>query len=307
MRDNPNFWYLVGVSLGDGSFGRAKYKTKSAIKYTNPYFRLNVIDKEFINKTKKSLESFSEKKARVYKIQDNRFTQNFYFALEFWDKNIVNELEGVTKSKKIFPKEIFKQSLQSKIEFITGLIDSEGRVSKNKKKLVSGRKTKRNYSLSIKMTDLFIIKGLHKLLEEINIKVNPIASEKPYKAHYKTPYLFSINIDDFVKVGCYSSIPRKNNPMQAYKSEKKMIPTPKTFSLCEMPRCNNKHLSLGLCNKHYKQYKSGKLQNIPKSVGRINHVNSNECSIKNCYDKPLAKGLCNKHYYLIRRVNAKVD
>ena len=297
-QSSREFWYLVGVSLGDGSFAFHNVKRGAKTYRNGPYFRLNVIDREFAEETKRSLEKFSQRPVKLKERSEPRGRTGRYFELRCGDVSFVQTIGEPTDFKKKFPDQIFDLNRLFQKSFVAGLIDSEGRVEENKRPLIStGELSARRHNLSIKMTDLFVLEGLREVFHLNNVRIGNLLEEKPQTPRHRVPYLFSINVDDFINQGFFSNIPRKHDPLVYHAGQESIsVKTEAVHKVCLIEGCNEPHHAYGLCSKHATAFKRGKLDPIPKGVGSIRRSRQTHCSIDGCENKHAARGYCHQHY-----------
>ena len=101
---SPEVCYIYGVILGDGTLGK-------------DYFSLGSIDKEFAEKFRNEVKKWCNKVSKIYWYTDE-------YVISYWSINLANFL----KILKI--RDILKLSSNYKIQFLKGLFDSDGSMSK---------------------------------------------------------------------------------------------------------------------------------------------------------------------------------
>jgi len=251
----------------------------------------------FSLKLRSAFDKFSTRTVSLKERADARGRTGRYFEVYCGDVEFISLIADQTEFKTRFPPQMLELDGDVQRAFVAGLIDSEGRVEENKRPLIgTGKLSHRRFALSIKMTDLFVIEGLRDLLGRNNVSIGKLLTEIPRKEGYRIPYLFSINVDDFVNEGFYSNIPRKFEPLQFHITQKPVTKTPATHKVCLIEDCNGKHHAYGLCVKHATAYKRGKLENVPDGVGPINTPRQTTCSVEGCSSTHAARGYCQKHY-----------
>jgi len=198
--------YLIGVYLGDGNVNI--YIRKDG-KGKNYIFRLNVIDKDFIEETKKCLNKiFPNRNVRIYK--------NDKYLLHFTDKNLCEFLRAITFSKKIIPEFIKEADREIRLSFLAGLLDSEGWVQKSKRKdsRIGGQ-----IQIGICNTELWIDE-VAKMFQRLGVKVGKKQIEIPRKNNIiqgKKPKIrYILQTNSFLKSGCYFTIKRKQSRLRDY-------------------------------------------------------------------------------------------
>jgi len=188
--------YITGVYLGDGCLTHLKndsYKKNDLYRFT-----LNTIDYDFAEKTKESLEQILSEKIKIYTYpvskssnSNNQLTARyaeplFFLKEESWYRNRI-------------PPFIWKMNRKIQKEFIAGVLDSEGFVSKNGKGSIY---------MGVKACDLFIDEFI-KMLKSHNVKIGKRSIEKPRQEGYKAPIRYTINAESFWKAQLYLYIDRK--------------------------------------------------------------------------------------------------
>ncbi|HOL83477.1 MAG TPA: LAGLIDADG family homing endonuclease, partial [Caldisericia bacterium] len=121
--------YLIGYFLGDGSLSR----TKNGLRV-----RFFDSSKELLEEIVKIIYKLTNKK---YSIQRDKRSKNSYI-LNIYDKELIEkiiDLTGVKPGSKSFiirvPDYLYKCNIENIFSFLAGLIDSDGCVEKNKKRI----------------------------------------------------------------------------------------------------------------------------------------------------------------------------
>lgn len=121
--------YLIGYFLGDGSLT----KTKNGLR-----MRFFDSSKELLEEIVKIIHKLTNKK---YSIQRDKRSKNNYI-LNIYDKQLIEkiiDLTGVKPGSKSFiikvPDYLYKCNIENIFSFLAGLIDSDGYVEKNKKRI----------------------------------------------------------------------------------------------------------------------------------------------------------------------------
>lgn len=251
--------YLFGVYLGDGNVTKHRY------------FRMNVKDREFAEAVGECLArvegcqaSIKEYATKRKDRPDTKYAN--HFELFATAPDLCQKLESLTCQKGKIPDYIFTAPRSEKLYFIAGIMDSEGYVGEinRSKDPTQKTKTNRRFYIGIKSTDLWIPQ-FKELLESVGVKTGKIGVEENKKLPNRKPsQRFHINIDSWVAAGCFFIIKRKQERIDLFKSAEPYTmrskhPRGGPKRLCEIPGCTNKHLSRGMCNKHYKQWQDGKI------------------------------------------------
>lgn len=203
-----SLFYLVGVYLGDGCvtrYGRGSY------------FKLNTIDYDFALATQDALYKIIGRRPKIYTypVKKSKKPNN---QLSVCCKELCDYLQNITNKKKRIPQFIINAGKSNKLEFIAGLMDSEGYVALRKwnKKQWSGNQ----FIIGFKSTDYWVgdFKGI---LQSVGVIVTSDRKEKPRKSWYKIPRVLTLSLPSFIKSGCYFKISRKQNRINTYIDAKK--------------------------------------------------------------------------------------
>jgi DNA-binding transcriptional regulator WhiA len=201
-----SFAYILGVYLGDGCITRPK--NRPTISYV---FRLEVFDEDFAIATQKALDEL-ECKAYFRKNYRTRYKQGYSFVVETRDKELTEALRKDTRCKEIIPSYVYKWNKENKIAFISGVMDSEGFVSKRTKPLANGLPS---FMMGIKM-DYNILKQFKPILQSVGIKTGKFTMTKPkWVTNIQTANL-TINIPSWIEAGGYFHIQRKKSRVEQY-------------------------------------------------------------------------------------------
>ena len=201
-----NFAYILGVYLGDGCITRPK--NKPTFSYV---FRLEVFDEDFAIATKKALDELGTV-AYLRKSFQTRYKQGYSFVVETRDKELTETLQKDTRYKTIIPSYVYNWEKEDKLAFISGLMDSEGFISKRTKLLTNGLPS---FMMGIKM-DYNILKQFKPLLQSVGIKTGKFTMTKPkWVTNIQTANL-TINLLSWVESGGYFNIERKNSRVNQY-------------------------------------------------------------------------------------------
>ena len=199
---NKNLAYVLGVFLGDGSICSDKRT-----------FMLQAIDLDFVERAASSLKKLSDNSIRI--TEENRLTtaNRKVFSVRVSDVALCNELTGLTFGRNNIPIDfLFWDNLFQK-EFISGVLDSEGYVSKTKIHSYGGQEVA-DVKIGIGACDLWIYE-LHRFCQEVGIKVGVITREKLKSG--KIFAKFTFNKKSFIEKGLYFNIRRKQDRIENYK------------------------------------------------------------------------------------------
>jgi len=194
-----DFAYLLGVYLGDGCVTR---------NGNNPVFRLNTIDEDFAEATKRALFSITGKTARICKHDVSKSSKPNYSLQCNGINDLCHWLVENTENKTCFPQIVLRSH---KIAFIEGLMDSEGFVAAN------SNPTNRRYYMGYKSCDPWV-QNFILILQSVGIRIGKVSTEKPKKAGYKQPTRFAIKIQSWIDSGAKFNIARKQNRVDEWAS-----------------------------------------------------------------------------------------
>jgi hypothetical protein len=185
--------YLLGVYLGDGCV----YNHQGYLA-----FRLNSIDKDFVEAAKVAVEALSDRKTQLNgPYLDKRFPKAApHWEFRSGDAKLCEALREETKDKKFIPDWLFTASKDERLAFIAGLMDSEG--------FVSVKNGRHGATMGFKSTDLWFDDFL-RLLQSVGIRHGKIGVEQPREPHYRVPRRISIKIQSWIDAGAYFRIGRK--------------------------------------------------------------------------------------------------
>lgn len=202
---DKSFAYLLGVYLGDGCVtnnGRGK-----------PVFRLNTIDEDFALATKEALGVTSPGWAVTINKHSVAKSNKPNYALSCSDPNVCSSLVRLTDRKRQIPAlDVSLAGRGIRLEFISGLMDSEGFVAANK-----SNPTNRRYYMGYKSCDKWVPDFIN-ILESVGVKIGKISQEKPVKEGYKIPTRFTIKMQSWIDSGCYFNIKRKQDRVDEWAS-----------------------------------------------------------------------------------------
>jgi hypothetical protein len=203
----PNLAYILGVMVGDGSFGYRR-------------LHLGIKDKDFALYFKKILQEWSGLQAKIYKYYNSKFAtikykQGFHFEI------ILNSIKAVEflklfncyklKKKGIENiKAFLKYNKKCELKFIEGFFDSEGSIRKE------GR-------IALDNSKVYIINYLSYLLKKLKIehKINYSEQKKRYKKQNIKMYRLYIQKKEDIRKFCNlinSSIKRKQDRILKFRT-----------------------------------------------------------------------------------------
>jgi hypothetical protein len=197
--------YLIGVYLGDGSTTIKLDKKKG-----NTYrFQLGSVDLEFVDKVEEYLKTLGLHSTRnTYKNSNRNPKWNDMYFLTVSSKDFVFYLREQTENKVKIPKWIYK-SEENEINFVNGVLDSEGFMTKSKVPYGSGFR----YQVGVCVTAEWIYDVIP-ILKKYGVSV---CNEcKRILPSGKTSRLFQFNIISFSKSPFKFCIKRKLVRLEEY-------------------------------------------------------------------------------------------
>lgn len=203
--DGKSFAYLIGVYLGDGC----------ATKVQGHYrFRLNTIDRDFAEATAEAIKDVIGKECPINgPYQDKRFSKSApQYMLCCSTSALPLRLIEETAGKQKIPEWIGAASMDQKLAFIAGLMDSEGYVAERR-----SYPTNRRYFMGFKSCDPWVA-DFQRLLESVGIRTSDLRTEEPRKPHYKRPWLFRVKMQSWVDSGAYFRCSRKQKRVDEWAS-----------------------------------------------------------------------------------------
>lgn len=205
-----SYAYLLGVFLGDGCVTQQRSTNSGPDVKAYPVFRLNTIDDDFAEATRKALAQFTDRPISIHKHAVSKSSKPNY-SLRCGDPEIAKHLVEATDGKKKIPDVVHGWSRQEKLSFIAGLMDSEGFVAANR------NMTNRRFYMGFKSCDVWV-PDFVKILESVGIKVGKVSTEEPRKPGYKTPTRFTIKMQSWLDSGARFNISRKQQRVDEWAS-----------------------------------------------------------------------------------------
>lgn len=184
--------YLIGVYLGDGWMGYVKSNT-------GWFFRLNTIDADFAEAARAAIEELTGNKGHVCCHPVKKSSKPNY-SLGIGAKNIA-WIKSICHQKTKIPDIIYKMGRKEHLEFIAGIMDSEGYVSIHKDR-------KSASTIGVKAVDGWI-KDFYHFCRKFGLKIGKLGQEKIKSG--KTAYRFIFNHRSWIDNGCYFKIKRKQD------------------------------------------------------------------------------------------------
>jgi DNA-binding transcriptional regulator WhiA len=202
--------YSIGAFMGDGY--SQFYVDKRG--YSCWYTELSCMDIEIVNRFAMEINSTFGTK---YKIMNRILNSStVLYTIRASRKTIFDFFNSITGNKHSLPIEIIRGELQTKLDFLAGIFDTDGTVKVTES--WNGNKTAKNPRWQIGFSSNIpeLVEDIAALLNSIGVSVGRISSYK--KASYKTMYSIHPNIRSFIEAGCYFEASRKQNRLRDYLS-----------------------------------------------------------------------------------------
>ena len=179
------FAYLIGALLGDGNL-------YISLKYGCYQFSIASEDKDFCEICQDITENFFGKKGKITPIK--RGERISYYQFRICSKEIIYYLKDLTNNRKKIPFFIYLNN-EFKKEFIRGLVDADGWISK-----VNASDGYIRYRVGFKNISIWT-EEFRKILKSLEVKVGRMR-EVFNDRSVKKAYTFSINTYDYcTKIG----------------------------------------------------------------------------------------------------------
>lgn len=197
-----NYAYLLGLYFGDGHIEKRSDN--------NYIFRLQSIDEDFVQYTASLLSEIAGKYVKVHsakrKTTANRQVYecslgNIYFKKLYED----------TYGGKAIPQYVFDWSREEQMEFIKGILDSDGYISMRS----NGHNTK--FECGYRITYSWII-DVKRIFNILGIETKKLI-EIPQKHPKKDIFSFHINLKSLAQTEFNFNIKRKQNKLNAYREK----------------------------------------------------------------------------------------
>lgn len=172
---DKNLSYLFGVMCGDG------YIHKNNLN-RNYYISLKSIDKDFLVKFRKVINSLIEGSARIWKEKNKSCKQGFHWKSEIGNKRLFLKIKDFKRHQSV----ILSKNKRNKISFLEGLYDSEGCVTDFKF-------SNRIHFNSTNRKTIHIVKTL---LEEFKLNPHLYVNKNRYPKYYD---LYLCTKKEFIK------------------------------------------------------------------------------------------------------------
>jgi len=201
--------YVAGVYLGDGC-------VVFSPKFGNYYFALNATDKDFVCTTAKYLSKILEKDVPYFEDKWHRYRGNYpLFKTVAYGKDFAGWLQRSCHGKKKIPKWIKEADRSVQLEFIAGVMDSEGSIWTSKLKTLDGHP--RQTCIAFYNSEPWR-KGFIKLLQQLGVKVLRVRKNPKWNGSKRHTRQYDFNVRSFVESSCYFRIERKQQKLSDWTS-----------------------------------------------------------------------------------------
>jgi intein/homing endonuclease len=188
-----NFAYILGVYMGDG------YIYQRGESYS---FGIEVIDLDFIQRVQRELEELIGYKPNINEREDRKGMYRLVCS-----DLIFKKIKEDTGNKNMFPEYVWNWTKEEQIEFISGLMDSEGWISKR-----TNPNGNRHWQMGFTAKSSWTY-DLHKMINQIGIQTCD-----PYISKMKNgPMIsFTIKCESWGKSNIKFTIKRKQDKVDEY-------------------------------------------------------------------------------------------
>lgn len=208
-----DYAYLLGVYLGDGTISQ---RTDNCYR-----FSLEVIDIDFIDKTREAIKTLTGNEYPSIRVRNRGMMKEDIYAFDSHDM-VYKDMKDSTQDKKFIPQFIFDSERDVKVAFLEGLMDSEGWIVERKNK--AGIK---QYQMGFSCTSSWTY-DVWQLFRSIGVNCC-----EPYILHQKGKrdcICFTINLASWIQSGIMFSIKRKQDRVDRYASKMRISPSTTTRS-----------------------------------------------------------------------------
>lgn len=195
--------YLLGIYLGDGCCHKSK----------GYGFCIISGDKDVIEKAKIISNGITKKDCQLQEIMPNK-TKLYRFRT--YSKELFNFLTSETENKSKIPEAIINSNKEIILEFVAGLMDTDGYISSGINSFGCQR-----YSLGF-VNSAQWIDGFIMILRNFGIKVGKKTLKRKYRSNKeKDCYQININLRSFIEHDFYFNCKRKQELLEKYKTNVK--------------------------------------------------------------------------------------
>ena len=215
----PELAYIVGVYLGDGFIStRCSITPGTAMR-----FGLRSIDKDFVEFTRDCiLKTFGDDVPIRISIEKytykNRTKDVKMYVLDYSKNSLCNWLLSLTSDKQIVPEVIPRRKCAETRFFLEGLLDSEGWIAVEKRRLVNNRHI---FAIGIAACDSWIFES-KSLFQKFGIVIK--GTQETLLKSGKNIFTLRLNVKSFAASSLKFHIKRKQDRLEFYKKEMQIDP-----------------------------------------------------------------------------------
>jgi hypothetical protein len=196
-----SYAYILGVYLGDGNVTVRSEK--------NIIFRLNTIDRDFAEATRKAMLEVTKRDSNIYTEVVKKSSKPNH-ALQCSCGPFGLHLKEVTQNKAVIPSFVYQWDNELKKSFVSGLMDSEGFVAEGKNRITL---TPCRYFMGFGCCDLWFM-DFKKILESLGIQTGKVKQEILKSG--KMMRRLHIHLRSWIQSGCIFQINRKQRRVDEY-------------------------------------------------------------------------------------------
>jgi len=212
----PYVAYTLGALFGDGSVKSRVIPSRSDGSVDH-MVRIACMDFDCIEIVTDQINRLFNSKYKVYSYKNPNDTEMIGLAIN--NTLIYNFFHYFIREKLFVPDEIFRASRKDRIEFLAGLFDTDGTISKSN----SGY-----FRLGFSSRIRTFVEDTTRLLQKLGVRVGKIHEQ--ISGYGTTIYVIKPNIRSFIDSGCYFRITRKASRILEYivamKPSETIIPNP---------------------------------------------------------------------------------
>lgn len=199
-----DYAYLLGTYFGDASVVK---RTEHCYTFT-----IEAIDKDFIERVRNELESYTGKKVNIFERSRKTGTGKVMYALTCSKKLLFKQFIDDTGDCKFIPDYVYEWPEENRIAFLEGVLDSDGWVSQRTNpfgitQFRMGYAVTYSWGVDVK-----------RLLESVGVFCSNIGESKQKSG--KISLRFAINMKSFVESGVKFTAQRKQARVNMYEQLK---------------------------------------------------------------------------------------
>lgn len=197
-----DFAYILGLYFGD-----AYIKQIGPNKYE---FKLQAIDKDFVEYTASVLSRILGKEVKVHEVARRTSSGSVVYSTnacnEYFKRCVDDTNEG-----KFIPDYVFKWNNDLRMTFLSAIMDSDGYIS------MRTNGSNWNFACGYAVTFPWVL-SIKSLFESVNIHTKKLTVTSP-KPPRKPFYRFGVLLKDMVETGFKFHIKRKQDKLDVYKEK----------------------------------------------------------------------------------------